>query len=120
MKAIKAIVQPFMLSKVTSKLLAIANFPGDDGNRGPGIREGKKAQGVPHRIVEDLVDYVPKTKIEIVASETMVDEIVRVIVENAHTGNKGDGKDLRLRGFRGTQDTDPERRARVHCRMDRT
>lgn len=91
MKAIKAIVQPFMLSKVTSKLLAIANFPGMTVTEVQGFGR-EKAQGVPHRIVEDLVDYVPKTKIEIVASETMVDEIVRVIVENAHTGNKGDGK----------------------------
>jgi nitrogen regulatory protein PII len=91
MKAIKAIVQPFMLSKVTSKLLAIANFPGMTVTEVQGFGR-EKAQGVSHRIVEDLVDYVPKTKIEIVASETMVDEIVRIILEHAHTGNKGDGK----------------------------
>ena len=91
MKAIKAVVQPFMLSKVTSRLQAIRNFPGMTVTKVQGFGR-EKAQGALHRIVEDLVDYVPKVEIEIVVNDAMVDEIVRVITENAHTGNKGDGK----------------------------
>lgn len=91
MKGITAIVQPFMLSKVTSRLQAIADFPGMTVTRVQGFGR-EKAKGASHRIVEDLIDYVPKVKIEIVATEAMADEIVRVIMEHAHTGNKGDGK----------------------------
>ncbi len=117
MKAIKAIVQPFMLSKVTSKLLAIANFPGMTVTEVQGFGR-EKAQGVPHRIVEDLVDYVPKTKIEIVASETMVDEIVRVIMNTSPVTRVMERSSFTR--FPGHSGYGPERRARVHCRMDRT
>lgn len=91
MKAITAIVQPFMLSKVTRRLQAIPDFPGMTVTKVQGFGRGK-AKGAAHRIVEDLIDYVPKAKIEIVAGEAMTDEIVRVILESARTGNKGDGK----------------------------
>ncbi len=91
MKGITAIVQPFMLSKVTSRLQEISDFPGMTVTKVQGFGR-EKAKGAPHRIVEDLIDYVPKVKIEIVATDAMADEIVRVILEHAHTGNKGDGK----------------------------
>ena len=34
----------------------------------------------------------PKIKVEIVVSETKVDEVVNIIMENASTGEVGDGK----------------------------
>jgi nitrogen regulatory protein P-II 1 len=42
--------------------------------------------------VEDLIDYVPKVKIEIIVRDEMLDAVVQSITDNAHTGNKGDGK----------------------------
>jgi nitrogen regulatory protein P-II 1 len=91
MKEIKAIIQPFMLSKVTSALQRIADFPGMTVSKVQGFGRGR-AKDAPHRIVEDLIDYVPKTKIEIVVNDDMIDEVIKAIMENAHTGNKGDGK----------------------------
>ena len=91
MKGIKAIIQPFMLSKVSSTLQEIPNFPGMTVSnvRGFGREKGK---GALHKIVEDLIDYVPKVMIEIIVHDEMLDEVVETIRANAHMGNKGDGK----------------------------
>jgi len=91
MKEIKAIIQPFMLSKVVSKLQEIEGFPGLTLTKVQGFGRGK-AKGAAHRIVEDLIDYVPKVKIEIIVNDGMADQVTRTIAEHAHTGNKGDGK----------------------------
>ena len=45
-----------------------------------------------HRTVEDLVDYIPHVKIEMVCRDDMVEEIISVIQKEAHTGLRGDGK----------------------------
>jgi nitrogen regulatory protein P-II 1 len=91
MKEIKAIIQPFMLSKVVEKLQEIDGFPGLTVTKVQGFGKGR-ARGAAHRIVEDLIDYVPKVKIEIIVNDLMADEVIRTIAEHAHTGNKGDGK----------------------------
>jgi nitrogen regulatory protein P-II 1 len=94
MKMITAMVQPFMLSKVTSALEAINGFPGMTVTdvRGFGREKSLHDQGAPHRVSEDFVEYVKKARIEIVAHDDMIDQIVETIVSTAHTGNKGDGK----------------------------
>ena len=51
-----------------------------------------KAKDAPHRIVEDLVDYIPHVKIEIVCADDKVAEVVSVIEKTAYTGLRGDGK----------------------------
>ncbi|MEK6672356.1 MAG: P-II family nitrogen regulator [Nitrospirota bacterium] len=91
MKEIKAIIQPFMLSKVVDALKKIPHFPGITVTKVQGFGREKGADAH-HRIVEDLIDYVPKVKIEIVVHDDMLDEVVETILKNAHTGNKGDGK----------------------------
>jgi len=91
MKEIKAIIQPFMLSRVVSKLQEIEGFPGLTVTKIQGFGKGK-AKGAAHRIVEDLIDYVPKVKIEIIVIDAMADEVIRTIADHAHTGNRGDGK----------------------------
>jgi len=91
MKEIKAIIQPFMLSKVVAALRKIPHFPGITVTKVQGFGR-EKGEGSPHRIVEDLIDYVPKVKIEIVVNDDMFDIVVDTILEHAHTGNKGDGK----------------------------
>ena len=94
MKIITAMVQPFMLSKVTSALEDLDGFPGMTVTdvRGFGREKGIHAHGGAHRVIEDFVEYVKKARIEIVAPEEMIQEIVDTIVRAAHTGNAGDGK----------------------------
>ena len=94
MKIITAMVQPFMLSKVTSALESIEGFPGMTVTdvRGFGREKSLHDQGAAHRVSEDFVEYVKKARIEIVAHDQMIDRIVETIVSTAHTGNKGDGK----------------------------
>jgi len=91
MKEVKAIIQPFMLSKVTKALQEIPGFPGMTVSdcRGFGREKGEHAA---RRIVEDLIDYVPKVKIEVMLRDEMVDQVVNTILRTAHTGNRGDGK----------------------------
>ena len=91
MKEVRAIIQPFMLSKVAWELQKIDKFPGITVTRVQGFGRGR-AKGAPDRIVEDLIAYVPRIKIEIMVNDDMVDEVVSTILKNAHTGNKGDGK----------------------------
>lgn len=94
MKIITAMVQPFMLSKVTGALEEIDGFPGMTVTdvRGFGREKSTHGKGAPHRAIEDFVEYVKKARIEIVARDEMVDSIVETIVRTAHTGNRGDGK----------------------------
>lgn len=92
MKEIKAIIQPFMLSKVEDALCNIPDFPGMTITKVQGFGSEKCKKGIHHRAVEDLVDYVPKVKLEIILNDEMLDEVVETILKNAHTGNKGDGK----------------------------
>jgi nitrogen regulatory protein P-II 1 len=57
--------------------------------RGRGEQRGITLQ---YRGREVRIDLLPKVKIEIVADEKDVDNIVKIIVENAHTGRPGDGR----------------------------
>jgi len=91
MKEIKAIIQPFMLSKVVEALHDIPDFPGLTVTKVQGFGR-EKGKGETHRTVEDLIDYVPKVKLEIVVNDEMLDTVVKTIKEKAHTGNRGDGK----------------------------
>jgi nitrogen regulatory protein P-II 1 len=91
MKEIKAIIQPFMLSKVVEALNEIPDFPGVTVTKVRGFAREKGKEG-PNRIMEDLIDYVPKVKIEIILKDEMANEVVKVIQAKAHTGNIGDGK----------------------------
>jgi nitrogen regulatory protein P-II 1 len=91
MKEIKAMIQPFMLSKVVDALHKVPGFPGLTVTKVQGFGR-EKGQGAKHKIVEDLIEYVPKVKLEIVVNDEMLDVVVRTIQGQAHTGNKGDGK----------------------------
>jgi nitrogen regulatory protein PII len=91
MKEVKAIIQQFKLSSVTGALQDIPGFPGMTVSdcRGFGKEKGKEG---PHRAIEDIVDYIPKVRIEIMVKDEMVDLVVETISKAAHTGNPGDGK----------------------------
>lgn len=39
-----------------------------------------------------VIDFLPKIKIELVVKDESVDEVIKVIADNAKTGKIGDGK----------------------------
>jgi nitrogen regulatory protein P-II 1 len=90
MKRIEAIIQPFKLDDVREALKAI----GVDGMtiydvRGHGRQKGHKEV---YRGQDYEVDLLPKVKVEMVISDSRVEETVKAIVEAARTGKIGDGK----------------------------
>jgi len=92
MKEVKAIVQPFMLSKVVDALRRVEDLPGmtvDTGVQGFGRNQAAAAD---HRITLDEIEYAKKAKLEMVVPDNLVDEVVQTILKYGHTGRPGDGK----------------------------
>lgn len=89
MKIITAMIQPFMLSKVSSALEALEGFPGMTVTdaRGFGRRRSRQEQRALH-----IDEFKAKTRIEIVTPDEKAEQIVETLVRTAHTGNSGDGK----------------------------
>ncbi len=90
MKKVEAIIKPFKLEDVKDGLAEI-------GITGMTISEVKgygRQQGHSelYRGAEYVVEFVPKIKLEVVVSADEVDNVVKVITENARTGKIGDGK----------------------------
>ena len=89
MKMIIAVIQPFMLSKLTTELEEIHEFPGMTITEGRGF--GRKVDRDGNRFTA-LDPYKNKLRIEIVARDEMAETIVETIQSHARTGNHGDGK----------------------------
>ena len=90
MKKIEAIIQPFKLDEVKDALNEL-------GIKGMTVSEVKgygrqKGHTEIYRGAEYVVDFIPKTKIEIVIGADMVDQVVDKIRNAANTGKIGDGK----------------------------
>ena len=90
MKKIEAIIKPFKLDEVKDRLSAV-------GVQGLTVTEVKgvgrqKGHTELYRGAESVVDFLPKTKLEILAPEEQVDDIIDAIMTAAHTGRIGDGK----------------------------
>ncbi len=87
MKEIKAIIQSFMLEKVLDALHEIKKLPGCTvSNVESYARSSVKTAE------ESAYSPAPKTKLEMVVPDGMVEEVLKVIHKNAYTGQKGDGK----------------------------
>ena len=91
MKEIKAIIQPFMLTRVVTALHKIEGLPGITISEIKGFGKSKGKKEVSDKD-EGVYDFVPKNKIEIVVQDDLAETVVNSIQENAHTGNAGDGK----------------------------
>ncbi len=91
MKEIKAIIRPFKLLEVTEELHKIEGLPGVTVSEIKGFGKGR-AKNAKDKIVYEMVEFVPRIKLEVVVHDEMVDEVVNVIQKFAHTGNTGDGK----------------------------
>ncbi|MGX2039076.1 P-II family nitrogen regulator [Methylocaldum sp. MU1018] len=90
MKEIKAIIQPQRLSKLRNAFRRMRGFPGMSVSRVEGCSQHEEPE-VGQNIREELTDFSPKVRIEIVAPDDKVDEIVEIIRENSRTGQVGDG-----------------------------
>ncbi|MFA5804542.1 MAG: P-II family nitrogen regulator [Melioribacteraceae bacterium] len=91
MKEIKAIIRQFKLDDVITALHKIEGLPGLTISEIKGFGKSKGKNTV-ETVSENLHQFVPKIKIEIVVHNNLVDEIVNTIQKTAHTGNPGDGK----------------------------
>lgn len=90
MKKIEAIIQPYKLDDVREAL----KEAGVDGMtifdvRGHGRQKGHKEV---YRGQEYEVDLLPKVKVEIIISDSRVQETAEAIIQAARTGKIGDGK----------------------------
>jgi len=85
MKLIVAVVRPLVVDRLIVALEDIENFPGLTMVDSEGFGQRLKTSG-------DAVNpFKPNKRIEIAASDEMVEPIVAAIREQAHTGKKGDG-----------------------------
>lgn len=91
MKEIKAILQPFVLSRVIEALKEMEGLPGVTVSDVRGFGKAR-AIGAPEAFQDDSVEYVKKAKLEIVVSDDVAEEVIATISRHAHTGNPGDGK----------------------------
>ena len=90
MKLITAIVKPFKLDDVKDALKA-AGVLGMTLTEVRGFgRQGGHTET--YRGAEYRIDFVPKEKIEVVVSDSVVDEVIDTITRAADTGKIGDGK----------------------------
>ncbi|MGI1679368.1 MAG: P-II family nitrogen regulator [Cellvibrionaceae bacterium] len=90
MKLVTAIIKPFKLDAVREAL-------SENGVQGITVTEVKgfgrqKGHTELYRGAEYVVDFLPKTKIEVAISDSQVDSIVESITKTAHSGKIGDGK----------------------------
>jgi nitrogen regulatory protein P-II 1 len=90
MKKIEAIIKPFKLDEVKEALaeIGIEGMTVSDV-KGFGRTGGKREV---YRGAEYIVDFVPKTKLEIVVRDEQVRLVVETIERAAKTGKIGDGK----------------------------
>ena len=91
MKEIKAIIRTSKFWDVTVELQRIEGLPGVTVSeiRGFGKSRAKNAKD---KIVYEIVDLIPRIKLEVVVNDEQANEVVNVIQKAAHTGNTGDGK----------------------------
>jgi nitrogen regulatory protein P-II 1 len=90
MKKLEAIIKPFKLNDVKEGLtkLGIQGMTVTEV-KGFGRQRGHKEI---YRGAEYQIDFVPKIKMEVVVSDSLLSEVIKVIQEKAYTGDIGDGK----------------------------
>ena len=90
MKLVTAIIKPFKLDDVRAALSEI-------GISGMTVTEVKgfgrqRGHTELYRGAEYVVDFVPKTRIEVAVRDDLVDQVIEAIINAAKTGKVGDGK----------------------------
>ena len=90
MKMITAVIKPFKLEEVREALA-------ECGVTGLTVTEVKgfgrqKGHTELYRGAEYVVDFLPKTKLELAVADEIAEQVVEAIVNTARTGKIGDGK----------------------------
>lgn len=90
MKKIEAIIKPYKVDEVKEALQEV-------GITGMSVLEAKgfgrqKGHTEIYRGSEYRVDFLPKSKLELVVEDEKVDEVIEAITNAAKTGKVGDGK----------------------------
>jgi nitrogen regulatory protein PII len=90
MKLVTAIIKPFKLDDVRAAL-------SDIGVSGMTVTEVKgfgrqRGHTELYRGAEYVVDFVPKTRIEVAVRGDLADQVIEAIMKAAKTGKVGDGK----------------------------
>ena len=90
MKKIEAIIKPFKLDDVKTALTKL-------GIQGMTVTEVKgfgrqKGHTESYRGTEYAIDFLPKTKLELIVVDDLVPQVVQTIERGAKTGKIGDGK----------------------------
>ena len=90
MKLVTSVIKPFKLDDVREALSGI-------GIQGVTVTEVKgfgrqKGHTELYRGAEYTVDFLPKVKLEVAISESLLDQTLEAITEVANTGKIGDGK----------------------------
>lgn len=90
MKKIEAIIKPFKLDEVKNALTKI-------GVQGMTVTEVKgfgrqKGHTESYRGTEYAIDFLPKSKIELIVTDELVNQVIETIERSAKTGKIGDGK----------------------------
>ena len=90
MKLITSIVKPFKLEDVRKALseLGVSGMTVTEV-KGFGRQRGHTEL---YRGAEYVVDFVPKTRVEVAVKDVLLDQVVEAIVGAARTGKVGDGK----------------------------
>ena len=90
MKEIKAIIRPNKLASLRDALVALPGFPGMTVSKVEGCSAPTR-HVTRHKIKDELTDYTPKVRIEIVAPDEVAEVLFKRITEVAQTGHYGDG-----------------------------
>jgi len=90
MKKIEVVIKPFKLEEVKEALadMGITGMTVTDV-KGYGRQQGHSEL---YRGAEYVVDFIAKTKIDLVINDDQVEAVTKAIVESAKTGKIGDGK----------------------------
>ncbi len=90
MKLVTAIIKPFKMDDAREALSAV-------GVQGVTVTEVKgfgrqKGHTELYRGAEYIVDFLPKSKLEVAVSDDQVEAVIEAITKAASTGKIGDGK----------------------------
>jgi nitrogen regulatory protein P-II 2 len=90
MKLITAIIKPFRLDDVRNAL-------NEEGVQGMTVTEVKgfgrqRGHTELYRGAEYVVDFLPKSKVEVAVADAQVERVIEAITNAAKTGKVGDGK----------------------------
>ena len=90
MKLIKCVIRPNRIDEVRDALeQASVSGMTITEVRGHGRQKGHKAV---YRGREYQVSLLPKTMIEMAVPDDLVDEVIRIVMQSARTGDIGDGR----------------------------